>query len=142
VVLCIGLSDLREQEMRSRPRTAASPVPQSKQWLEIEELAKIEVSSEDPNFPIESALSAGAGQGWRAAERGSQIGQRIRNFGHVADGIMPESRRQPELLMPCHPSLEGSLDAYISAAAIAGYSKGRLFRSTHMVDKLMDKSNP
>jgi hypothetical protein len=53
--------------------TAASPVPQPKQWLEIEELAKIEVSSEDPNFPIESALSAGAGQGWRAAERGSQI---------------------------------------------------------------------
>ncbi len=145
----------------------------------FEELAKIEVTSEDPNFPIESALSSGTGLGWRAAERGSQIiriifdeprplhwirlefcetemertqeftlqwsaelagpfkeivrqqwnfspqgstsevedyqvepdgvsvlelalkpdlnaGQRVRNSGHVADGMRPESRRQPE----------------------------------------------
>ena len=43
------------------------------EWLDIEELAKIEVTSEDPNFPIESALSSRTGQGWRAAKRGSQI---------------------------------------------------------------------
>jgi uncharacterized protein (DUF736 family) len=47
--------------------------PFEQEWLEIEELAKIEVTSEDPNFPIESALSSKMGQGWRAAERGSQI---------------------------------------------------------------------
>jgi hypothetical protein len=29
--------------------------------VEIEELAKIEVTSEDPNFPIEAALSSGKG---------------------------------------------------------------------------------
>src|ERR1700733_7461494 len=47
--------------------------PFEQNWLEIEELAKIEVTSEDPNFPVESALSSKMGQGWRAAERGSQI---------------------------------------------------------------------
>ena len=53
---------------------AAQRVPQpEREWLEIEELATIEVTSEDPNFPIESALSSGTGPGWRAAERGSQI---------------------------------------------------------------------
>ena len=41
--------------------------------LELEQLAKVEVTSEDPNFPIESALSSGTGPGWRPAERGSQI---------------------------------------------------------------------
>jgi hypothetical protein len=36
--------------------------------LELEQLAKVEVTSEDPNFPIESALVSGTGPGWRAAE--------------------------------------------------------------------------
>jgi hypothetical protein len=40
-------------------------------WLQIDELARIEVTSEDPNFPIESAFSS-AGPGWRAAEGGVQ----------------------------------------------------------------------
>src|SRR6266481_9420602 len=43
------------------------------EWLELEQLAKVEVTSEDPNFPIESALAAGEGPGWRAAEKGKQI---------------------------------------------------------------------
>jgi hypothetical protein len=41
--------------------------------LELEQLAKVEVTSEDPNFPIESALVSGTGPGWRAAEKGKQI---------------------------------------------------------------------
>jgi hypothetical protein len=61
--------------MRKRVIAPAAPRgPQPEQeWLEIEELATIEVTSEDPNFLIESALSSGTGPGWRAAERGSQI---------------------------------------------------------------------
>jgi integrase/recombinase XerD len=39
--------------------------------------------------------------------------------------------------VPCHPTLEGYLDAYIKAAGIAGDNKGRLFRSMHKGDKLM-----
>jgi hypothetical protein len=43
------------------------------QWLDLEEIARVEVTSEDRNFPIEFALAAGAGPGWRAAEKGEQI---------------------------------------------------------------------
>jgi hypothetical protein len=41
-------------------------------WLNVEGLAEVEISSEDPAHPIESALLAGAGPGWRAAEPGKQ----------------------------------------------------------------------
>ena len=43
------------------------------QWLDIENMARIELTSEDPNFPIESALVSGEEAGWRAAARGEQI---------------------------------------------------------------------
>ncbi len=39
--------------------------------------------------------------------------------------------------VPCHPTLEGYLDAYTKVAGIAGDNKGRLFRSMHKGDKLM-----
>jgi hypothetical protein len=49
-----------------------SPLPEH-DWLDIEQVAKVEVTSEDPNFPIESALVSGKEPGWRAAARGEQI---------------------------------------------------------------------
>jgi len=41
-------------------------------WLDLEEITTIEVTSEEPNFPIESALGTGKGPGWRALEKGEQ----------------------------------------------------------------------
>jgi hypothetical protein len=41
------------------------------EWLDLEGISAVEVTSEDPNFPIESAF-AGDGHGWRAAEKGTQ----------------------------------------------------------------------
>jgi uncharacterized protein (DUF736 family) len=50
-----------------------NPRPHSQEeWLDLEEVARVEVTSEDPNFPIEAALAAGEGPGWRAAEKGKQ----------------------------------------------------------------------
>jgi hypothetical protein len=47
--------------------------PQSEQeWFNLEEMAKVEVTSEDPGFPVESALVSGKGPGWRAGQRGKQ----------------------------------------------------------------------
>src|SRR5260370_1708087 len=43
------------------------------EWLDLEEIARVEVTSEDPNFPIEAALAAGEASSWRAAEKGKQI---------------------------------------------------------------------
>ena len=41
-------------------------------WLDLEEMAKVEVTSEDPSFPVESALVSRNGPGWRAARSGKQ----------------------------------------------------------------------
>jgi integrase/recombinase XerD len=41
--------------------------------------------------------------------------------------------------VPCHPSLEVYLDAWIRAAGSAGDKKGPLFRSMHKGDKLTHK---
>jgi hypothetical protein len=41
-------------------------------WLNLEQIATVEVTSEDPAFPIESALSSKDGPGWRASENGEQ----------------------------------------------------------------------
>jgi len=42
-------------------------------WLDIEKLAVVEVTSEDDEYPIESALLPGKISGWRASEPGEQI---------------------------------------------------------------------
>ena len=52
--------------VRSEPRT-------EQEWLDLEEVAKVEVTSEDPSFPLDYALVSGKGPGWRAAQRGRQI---------------------------------------------------------------------
>jgi hypothetical protein len=41
-------------------------------WLDLDKAASVEVSSEDENYPIESALLGDEKRGWRAAEPGSQ----------------------------------------------------------------------
>lgn len=41
-------------------------------WLNVEELAEVEITSEDSAHPVESALVAGSTSGWRAAEPGDQ----------------------------------------------------------------------
>jgi len=43
------------------------------EWLELTRIAKAEITSEDPNFPIESALGFGKGSRWRAATIGTQL---------------------------------------------------------------------
>jgi len=54
---------------RSTKRIEASDQP----WLDVEHLARVEVTSEDPAYPIEAALLSGKGSGWRAAEAGQQM---------------------------------------------------------------------
>jgi hypothetical protein len=51
-------------------RTTATPVSEP-EWLDLEGI-DVEVTSEDPNWPIEGALLRGRSAGWRAAEPGPQ----------------------------------------------------------------------
>lgn len=46
--------------------------PANLDWLDLESLAEVEFTSEDPAHPIESALLPGGGSGWRAAAPGKQ----------------------------------------------------------------------
>ena len=41
-------------------------------YLDLETLAQVEISSENPEFPIESALIPGSDLGWKAATSGAQ----------------------------------------------------------------------
>lgn len=41
-------------------------------WLDLEGIARVEITSEEPGYPIESALMPGEGPGWRASEAGEQ----------------------------------------------------------------------
>ena len=41
-------------------------------WVDLERLAQVEITSEDVDHPIESALIPRMGSGWRAAQPGEQ----------------------------------------------------------------------
>ena len=61
--------------MRKRvlgPAPPPSDSQDSREWLKLQEMAEVEVSSEADGYPIESAFSFGAGPGWRAASPGKQ----------------------------------------------------------------------
>lgn len=49
----------------------AGDAPAAAEWLDLEAIAQVELTSEDPARPIEAALR-GSGEGWRAAGPGPQ----------------------------------------------------------------------
>ena len=54
-----------------------APIPQSapalnEGWLDLDGAAVVEVTSEDKEHPVESALVPGETRGWRAADSGTQ----------------------------------------------------------------------
>jgi hypothetical protein len=60
-----------------RKRVTSSPAPKDlaipdQDWLDVEQLAQVEVTSEDSAHPIEAALVPGKESGWRAAQPGEQ----------------------------------------------------------------------
>jgi len=61
--------------MRKRvlgPTPLPNDVPDGREWLNLQELAEVEVTSEADGYPVESAFNFGAGPGWRAASPGKQ----------------------------------------------------------------------
>lgn len=58
-----------------RKRVISTPpedVTPDQDWLDLDQLAQVEVTSEDAAHPIESALLPGEESGWRAAQAGEQ----------------------------------------------------------------------
>ncbi len=60
--------------MRKRiiTRGTKDVIPPDQNWLDLENLAEVELTSEDASHPIESALKPGEGPGWQASESGQQ----------------------------------------------------------------------
>jgi hypothetical protein len=60
--------------MRKRiiDRSSKEPSSADQDWLDLERLAQVEITSEDAGHPVESALTAGGGPGWLAGEPGEQ----------------------------------------------------------------------
>jgi hypothetical protein len=52
--------------------THPDTTPAERDWLDLERLAEVEFTSEDPAHPVESALLHGGGSGWSAAGPGKQ----------------------------------------------------------------------
>ncbi|HSE04934.1 MAG TPA: carbohydrate-binding protein [Methylomirabilota bacterium] len=97
--------------MRKR---VTSPVPKEgpagpeAEWLDLEQLAQVEVTSEDAAYPIESALVPGEGSGWRAAQPGEQTirlvfdrPQRVRRMWLLF--IEPDTTRTQEFALRWSP---------------------------------------
>ncbi|WP_334223800.1 carbohydrate-binding protein [Thiosocius teredinicola] len=55
---------------QTRP-DAESSVEQD--WLDLSTLAEVELTSEDPDHPIEAAFARAGGEGWRAGAPGPQL---------------------------------------------------------------------
>lgn len=59
--------------MRKRTLPSTPDAPKADvEWLDLERLVEVEITSEDPAHPIESALLPPGGTGWRAAGPGPQ----------------------------------------------------------------------
>jgi hypothetical protein len=73
-------------------------------WLDLDGAAVVEVTSEEKEYPIESALVSGEAQGWRAASPGTQTvrllfdePQKLRRISLVFEE--PERHRTQEFVL-------------------------------------------
>jgi hypothetical protein len=60
---------MRKRVISSAPKDIPPP---DQDWLNLDQLATVEITSEDATHPIESALLPGQELGWRAQEPGEQ----------------------------------------------------------------------
>ena len=93
--------------------TKDSPLP-DQEWLDLERSAQVEVTSEDPTHPIESALLAGTESRWQAAQPGPQTirlifdrPQKLRRIWLLF--IEPDVARTQEFVLFWSPDDERSL---------------------------------
>jgi hypothetical protein len=89
---------MRKQVIAQEPRKERTA---EGAFLDLETLARVEITSEDPGHTIESALVPGSGDGWRAAGPGTQrirvlfdVPQRIRRVRVVFEEAHAERTQE------------------------------------------------
>lgn len=87
--------------------------PSDQVWMDVDRIASVEVSSEDADFPIESALLPEGKMGWRAANAGMQTirlvfdePQKLRRISLVFEDT--ENNRTQEFILRWSPDNESS----------------------------------
>jgi len=60
---------MRKRLVTPTPETVRS---RGEDWIDVERSAMVEITSEDKEYPVESAFVSGETQGWRAAVAGTQ----------------------------------------------------------------------
>jgi hypothetical protein len=68
---------LGESKLNAVRKRLITPIPHDtprlgEKWLDLDGAGLVEVTSEEKEFPIESALVVGKTTGWRAADSGTQ----------------------------------------------------------------------
>ena len=99
-------------------KSQISLIPQStplrdQVWMDVDRVASVEVTSEDPDFPIESALLLEEKKEWRAANPGMQTirlifdePQKLRRILLVFEDT--ENSRTQEFVLRWSPDIESS----------------------------------
>ena len=100
--------------MRKRLVSTRQGDPPPEDWLDLERLASVEVTSEDAAFPVESALRGGEGPGWRASGPGPQtlriLFDEPRPLRRVRlEFVEAERERTQEFVLRWSPEAEGPL---------------------------------
>ena len=82
--------------------------PRDEDWLDLDGAAVVEVTSEEKDYPVESALVSGEMRGWRAASPGTQTirllfdqPQRLRRISLVFEET--ETERTQEFVLRWSP---------------------------------------
>jgi hypothetical protein len=82
-------------------------------WMDVDRIASVEVTSEESDYPIESALLLEGKRGWRAATPGAQIirlifdePQKLRRILLVFEDT--ENTRTQEFVLRWSPDIESS----------------------------------
>ena len=101
---------MRKSQITRIPQNAPS---RDQTWMEVDRIASVEVSSEESDYPIESALLLEGKTGWRAANRGTEIirlifdePQKLRRILLVFEDT--ENSRTQEFVLRWSPDIESS----------------------------------
>jgi len=101
---------MRKSQITQIPQNA--PL-RAQAWMDVDRLASVEISSEDSDYPIESALLLERQKGWRAANSGTQTirlifdePQKLRRILLVFDDT--ENSRTQEFVLRWSPDIQYS----------------------------------
>jgi hypothetical protein len=101
---------VRKSQITQIPQSAQ---PRDQAWVDVDRIASVEVTSEESDYPVESALLLEGKRGWRAANPGTQTirlifdePQKLRRILLVFEDS--ENSRTQEFVLRWSPDIESS----------------------------------